>query len=164
MDDQTAILTAITEYREAFNNGDIERLMSVFAPGFTDMTAGVPSFYGEEAPVVLRRRMTELFAEYRAELKVSVIVVNVLGEMAYDYGWHILTLSPKAGGEPIASRQRYFELWARQPDGSWKIRFYIDNADMLPAMPDAELAIPYLQQLSSHISQKKGDMGHHDAC
>lgn len=144
MDDKTAILTAITEYREAFTASDVDRLTSVFAPGFTDMSFGVPSFYGEEAAVVMRRRMTELFAEYRAEMKISVIDVTVQGDTAFDFGWHILRLTPKSGGEPINSRQRYFELWGRQSDGSWKIRFYIDNVDMAPAMPDERFPIPYL--------------------
>jgi ketosteroid isomerase-like protein len=144
MDDQTAILTAITEYREAFNTSDVERLLSVFGASYTDMSFGVPSFYGDEAPRVLRTRMERLFAAYRAEMKISVIIVNVLGEMAYDCGWHILTLTPKSGGAPVTTRQRYVELWARQTDGSWKIRFYMDNPDLPPAMPDAEFAVPWM--------------------
>jgi ketosteroid isomerase-like protein len=144
MDDQAAILTAITEYRESFNTGDVDRLLSVFAPAFTDMTAGVPSFYGDEASYVLRRRMTELFAAHRAEMKISVIAITVLGDTAFDFGWHILTLTPKSGGPPITSRQRYFELWARQPDGAWKILFFIDNADLPPAMPDAHFDLTFV--------------------
>jgi ketosteroid isomerase-like protein len=144
MDDQTAILTAITEYREAFNIGDVDRLLSVFGDGFTDMSFGVPSFYGDEAPQVLRRRMARLFEQYRAEMKISVMVVNVMGDTAFDYGWHILTLTPKSGGKSVISRQRFFELWARQADGSWKIQFYMDNPDLAPAMPDVDFEIPYL--------------------
>jgi ketosteroid isomerase-like protein len=144
MDDQTAILTAITEYREAFKTADVDRLMSIFAPSFTDMSFGVPSFFGEEAAVVMRRKMAELFVQYQADMKISVIDVVIKNDVAYDFGWHILTLTPKSGGDPIKSRQRYFELWARQSDGSWKIKFYIDNADQPPAMPDAHFTIPYL--------------------
>jgi ketosteroid isomerase-like protein len=144
MDDQTLILTAITEYREAFNTADVDRLLSIFGDGFTDMSFAVPSFFGDEAPQVLRRRMARLFEQYRAEMKISVIAVNMMGDTAYDYGWHILTLTPKSGGAAITTRQRYFELWGRQADGSWKIHFCMDNPDLPPAMPDAPLAIPYL--------------------
>ena len=147
MDDQTAILTAITEYREAFNTGDVDRLLSVFSDAYTDMSFGVPSFFGDEAPQVLRHRMTRLFEEYRAEMKISVIVVNVTGETANDFGWHILTLTPKSGGAAITTRQRYFELWAKQANGAWKIRFYMDNPDLPPAMPDAAFAVPYLSAI-----------------
>ncbi len=144
MDDQTAILTAITEYREAFNTGDVDRLLSVFADAYTDMSFGVPSFFGDEAPRVLRHRMERLFAEYTAEMRISVIIVNVFGDMAYDCGWHIVTLTPKSDGLPVKTRQRYISLWARQADGSWKIRFYMDNPDLPPEMPDVEFGVPWL--------------------
>lgn len=75
-------------------------------------------------------------------MKISVIDVVVTADIAYDLGWHILRLTPRAGGAAINSRQRYFELWGKQPDGSWKIKFYIDNMDQAPAMPDAQFAIP----------------------
>jgi len=149
MDDKTAILTAITEYREAFNTGDIDRLMSIFGPSLTDMSFGVPSFFGGEGPYVLRRRMTRLFEEFRCELRISVINVEICGDTALDYGWHILALTPRSGGEPIATRQRYLEKWARQSDGAWKISFYMDNPDLAPAMPDEDFGAPRLESLVS---------------
>jgi ketosteroid isomerase-like protein len=149
MDDKTAILTAITEYREAFNSGDVDRLMSVFGPNLTDMSHGVPSFYGGEGPYVLRRRITKLFEEFHCEMRISVITVEVYGDTALDFGWHMLTLTPKSGGAPSPTRQRYFEKWGRQADGSWKINFYIDNPDLVPAMPDEEFAVPYLEVVGS---------------
>jgi ketosteroid isomerase-like protein len=148
MDDQTAILTAITEYREAFNTGDVDRLLSVFSDGYTDMSFGVPSFFGDESPQVLRHRMTRLLEEYRAEMRISVIVVNVTGDTAYDFGWHILTLTPKSGGAAITTKHRYVELWGRQADGLWKIRFYMDNPELAAAMPDVEFGIPYLMAVA----------------
>ncbi len=144
MDDKTAILAAITEYREAFNTGDVDRLLSVFAPTFTDMSHAVPSFFGDEAPFVLRRRMAKLFEEFRCEMRIAVITVEICGGTAFDYGWHILTLTPKCGGAPIETRQRYFQRWVRQSDGSWKIRFYIDNPDLPPAMENDDFGVPYL--------------------
>ena len=148
MDDKTAILTAITEYREAFNTGDVDRLMSVFGPYLTDMSHGVPSFYGSEGPYVLRRRMASLFEEFHCEMRISVIDVEIYSDTALDYGWHILTLTPKSSGAPLTTRQRYFEKWARQADGSWKIVFYIDNPDLAPAMPDQVFGVPFLATAS----------------
>src|SRR5215469_3327081 len=48
-DDQYAISVAKTEYREAYNSGDVDRLLAVFAAQFTDCSDGEPSFYGNEA-------------------------------------------------------------------------------------------------------------------
>jgi ketosteroid isomerase-like protein len=142
VDDVYAINLAKTEFREAYNSGDVGRLLAVYADSFTDMTVGVPSFYGGEAPQVLRSRMTKLFAEYQTKLVISIITVQVLGAVAYDYGWHELTLTPKSGGEPVITRQRYFELWKKDAQGRWRIAFYIDNMDLPPAMPNQEFVMP----------------------
>jgi ketosteroid isomerase-like protein len=142
MDDAYAINIAKTEFREAYNNGDVDRLLGVYGDGFTDMSVGVPSFYGGEARQVLRSRLSKLFAAYRAKLVISIIDIQVLGTTAYDYGWHAMTLTPKDGGEGVMTRQRYFELWKKDAEGRWRIALYIDNIDLPPAMPDQEFVMP----------------------
>src|SRR4029077_19371139 len=96
MDDTYLINAAKTEFREAYNRGDVEQLLSVFdEEGFTDMSAGGLSLYDEDAREGLRRRATELFAQYDVKLTVIVIKIVVVGDLAYDYGWPEFTLSPK---------------------------------------------------------------------
>jgi hypothetical protein len=73
MDDNYQINAAKTEFREAYNRGDLDRLLSVFEnEGFTDMSEGGPSLYGREAREGLRRRSTELFAEYSVGLPLII--------------------------------------------------------------------------------------------
>ena len=44
MDDTYLINVAKTEFREGYNRGDVDRILSVFdEEGFTDMSEGVPS-------------------------------------------------------------------------------------------------------------------------
>ncbi len=45
LDDRYAINAAKTELREGYNNADVERILAVFADGFTDLSAGQASFY-----------------------------------------------------------------------------------------------------------------------
>ena len=131
MDDVHRINFAKTELREAYNTGDVDRLLAVFAPcGFTDMSEGGPSKYGEEAKLNFRVQVSELFGEYLVKFTPIVINVVFLGDTAYDYGWHEFILTPKNGGEPIRKRQRYFELWNRTESGEWKISFHINNGDV----------------------------------
>jgi hypothetical protein len=66
MDDTYAINVAKTEYREGFNSGSADRVVSVFAPEFTDNSDGRPSRYGEDAPAKLRLYLKGLFAEYQS--------------------------------------------------------------------------------------------------
>lgn len=86
--------------------------------------------------------MTKLLERYHATLAVTVIAIRVLNNTAFDYGWHALTLTPRDGGKPITTRRRYFETWQRNSNGEWKIDFYIDNVDVAPMMPGADLPIP----------------------
>jgi ketosteroid isomerase-like protein len=143
MSDVHEINVAKTEFREAYNAGSVDRLLMVLADEFTDMSAGVPSFFGADAKSVFRSRMTKLLEQYRATLIVTIIAIRILGNRAFDYGWHAWTLAPRGGGKPVTTRQRYFETWQKNSNGEWKIDFYIDNMDVASMMPDAELPMPH---------------------
>ena len=130
MDDTYRINIAKTEFREAYNRGDVDQLLSVFEDeGFTDMSEGHPNLYGQEAREELRERLTELFGEYSVRLAVIVNDIVVLGDTAYDLGWHEFTLEPKNGGETVRKRQRYLELWKKNSSGQWKISIFMNNDD-----------------------------------
>ena len=139
-DDQHAIAVAKTEYREAYNAGDVQRLLSVFASKFVDCSDGEPSFYGEEARTALKLRSCALFDHHRVELSVIIIDVVVKADFAYDWGWHKVRLIDKQTGETKVTKYRYFETWSRE-FGAWKIDYIITNKEMPPQMlPEADSA------------------------
>jgi ketosteroid isomerase-like protein len=86
----------------------------------------------------LRAHLQELFAKYEARLVPIVIEVKVMADVAVDYGWHELTLTPRSGGDPVRTRTRYFDLWKKDGAGNWKLLMFIDNADV----PDRVEAAP----------------------
>ncbi len=130
MDDVYAINVAKSNYREGFNTSDVERVLSVFAAEFTDMSDLSPTRYRADAAAKLRRSLAQLFAEHQAKLNVIINAISVFGNNAFDYGWHELTLTPRNGGEPVYRRTRYFELWNKQPNSDWKISRFMDNQDV----------------------------------
>src|SRR5258707_6571501 len=136
------INVAKSKFRDAYNAGNLDGLLAVFADECTDMTAGAPSFFGADSKSVFRSRMTRLFEECHTTLTVTVIAIRVFASTAFDYGWHTLTLAPRKGGKPITTRQRYFETWQKNSSGEWKIDLYIDNMDVAPMMADAEPTLP----------------------
>ena len=136
------INVAKSKLRDAYNAGNLDCLLAVFADECTDMNAGAPSFFGADSKSVFRSRMARLFEECSATLIVTVIAIRVFDNAAFDYGWHALTLVPRDGSNPITTRQRYFETWQKNSNGEWKIDFYIDNMDVAPMMPGADLPIP----------------------
>ena len=135
MDDTYQINVAKTEFREGYNQGDVDRILSIFAEeGFTDMSEGVPNCYDQAATIELRERSRELFAKYAVTLAVIIIEIVILGDTAYDYGWHEFTLKRRDGGEIIRKRERYFELWRKNSSGNWKISLLMNNADIREQM------------------------------
>jgi ketosteroid isomerase-like protein len=152
MDDVYAIRLAKTELREGYNTGDVNRVLSVFADGFTDMPASSPSFYGAEAAAVMRHRLTRLFARYRARLVVTIFSIRIEGSLAIDRGCHQLILMPKKGGRSKTVPTRYLDVWQKQPDGKWRISVFIDNLDVPPEMPPREVltALKGTQAAGSH--------------
>jgi ketosteroid isomerase-like protein len=142
MDDLYAINVAKTEIREAYNTGNVERMLAVLDSDLTDLSDGRPSGYHgyrEDSKNALGLYLQDLFAKYSARLVPAIIEIRVTGEVAVEYGWHALTLTPKCGGEPVATRKRYLYVWRKDKAGNWKLAMLIDNADV-PDQVDAALA------------------------
>ena len=130
MDDIYRINVAITEFREAYNTGDIDRLLAIFHGDFVDMSEGFTSGFGAGAKAGLRARVTELVAEYSVKFVPIIIDIVSTGELMFEFGWHEFTPTPKQGGETIQRRQRYFELWKKDGSGAWKILYLLNNSDV----------------------------------
>jgi ketosteroid isomerase-like protein len=134
LDDRYAINAAKTKLREGYNNADVEEILSVFADGFTDMTAGEPTFFGVDAKTVLRGKLEKLFRDYEVDLAPIIMDIAIAGDLAIEYGWHVLTLRSKAGGPPEIKRRRYAEMWNRDSNLAWHIVFVMDNGDQKPEL------------------------------
>lgn len=133
-DDKYSIAVAKSEYRNGYNEGNVDKVLSVFAPGFIDMSEGQPSYFGSDARKALEQRLEGLFRSYQVSIVPLIIDVVVNGDAGFDYGWHKVTLTPRGGGDELTYKARYFERWSRQPDGQWKIAFIITNRDEEPRM------------------------------
>jgi len=142
--DQYAIAVAKTEYREAYNTSDVDRLLAVFASEFTDCSDGEPSFYRDEAVRALRLRATELFRRFTVNLQVIIIEIVVKGDFAYDFGWHKVRLTRKDTGETTEVKDRYFETWKKQ-NGVWKIDYIITNKELPPRL------LPEQERAATHV-------------
>lgn len=137
MDDLFAINAAKTEFRECFNLGNVSRVLAIADPDLVSFSDGQPSEFGASGLEALNGRLTDLFERFTAKLSVIVIEIRLQGDVASDYGWHDLTLTPKGGGEPIHRRDRYVDIWRRNKEGKWKLWMYMDNRDVAdPFQPE----------------------------
>jgi hypothetical protein len=136
MDDVYAINLAKTTIREGYNEGNAEKVLSVYDDAFADMSFGMPSFYYADAKEVFQARLERLFSDYAVSMDVLIIDVVLNGDRAFDWGWHILHLTSKTDETPLQVRTRYFETWRRDAVRGWLITSFIDNLDQRPRMPE----------------------------
>jgi ketosteroid isomerase-like protein len=130
MDDLYAINAAKTEFREGFNAGDAARILAIADPELVSFSDGQPSEFGKSGLEALEIRLKSLFERYAATLAVIVVEIRINGDIAHDYGWHEVTLTPKDGGQPIHLRNRYVDIWRRNKEGHWMLWMYMDNPDV----------------------------------
>ncbi len=128
-DDIYFINKAKTAFREGHNDGNVEKTLSVFDNFVVDMSQGELTGFGPEGLARMRQRLAALFAAYHVKMVPIIIDVIVYGSIAYDFGWHEITLTPKAGGQPIHQRLRYLEHWKKNAAGEWKITLFVSNED-----------------------------------
>jgi ketosteroid isomerase-like protein len=137
MDDLYAINVAKTEFREGFNLGDAARILAIVDPDLVNFSSEQPSGFGKSDLDDFAIRLQNLFEQFAVKLAVVVVEIRIQGDVAHDYGWHDLTLTPKNGGTPIHRRDRYVDIWRKNPEGIWKLWMYMDNQDVRdPFQPD----------------------------
>src|SRR5260370_4110349 len=95
MDDLYAINFAKTEFREAFNTGDPERLIALLDPAFVYMPDGVPAANGADAADAIRAQFRELTAHYYVQLIPIIIEIRIHDSVAWDYGLHTWRKTPR---------------------------------------------------------------------
>src|ERR1700688_975595 len=139
MDDLYAINAVKTEFRECFNLGDISKLLAIADPDLVSFTDGAPSEFGESGLNVLKIRLANLFERFMVQLVIIVVEIRLQGDIAYGFGWHNFTLTPKRGGEAKHRRDRYVDVWRKNKEGKWKLWMYIDNQDVVDSLPEGEL-------------------------
>lgn len=130
MDDLYAINVAKSEIRDCFNFSDVSRVLAIADPDLVNFSDGQPCEFGKDGLDNLRGRLETLFEHFTAKLDVIVIEIRVQGDVAYDYGWHDLTLTPKEHGQSTRLRTRYVDIWRRNKNGDWKLWMYMDNQDV----------------------------------
>jgi len=138
MADTAADLAAIAQVREALvaadNAGDATAFAAQFAEDGALLPSNEPAAMGRAA---VEAHLQQQHAAMAPTLAVTSREANVAGDIGYDTGSYTLTLTPKAGGDPISADGKYIVTLGRQADGSWKIRNLIYNENAPVAMPAA---------------------------
>lgn len=127
MDDLYAINSAKTEFREAFNTGDPERLIGLLDPSFVYMTDGVPTANGTAAADAIRVQFRDLTAHFSVHLIPVIIEIRIQDHVAWEYGWQTWRKTPRDGSSQVITKDRYVNVWRKNQRGEWKLCMYMSN-------------------------------------
>jgi ketosteroid isomerase-like protein len=131
-----AIHVAKTALREGYKAADVDRILSIYADSFTDLSEGRPTFPAPAGKAALKARLEKLFQDYDADLIPITIEIKVAGDVGIAYGRHVVALRPRDGGPQKATRIRYVEAWVQGRNREWQIAVYMDNTDQTPRLAE----------------------------
>jgi ketosteroid isomerase-like protein len=131
--DVEADIAAIKEsgdlYALAMTTGDLDLWMSLYTDDTVKMQPDEPAIFGKEN---LRASFKPLFDNFTIEMAIFDVVIQVAGDWAFTRCNFTVTLTPKAGGEPLYMDAKDLCTYKRQADGSWKIYWDCWNSNVPP--------------------------------
>ncbi len=131
--EQAAIRTLGERAIATFNTNDAAALAAFATDNVVWLPPNQPAVSGKEAFVELYRAVFEQFTVEITSHPIDELVVA--GDWAFARGRYTLTLTTKAGGEPVQQSGKFIGIYQRQPDGSWKWARHIWNSDQPPPAP-----------------------------
>jgi uncharacterized protein (TIGR02246 family) len=120
--------TALKQNDQVFATSAMAKNFGAAAALYTDDASMMPP----NGPAVQGRQQIEKFLSSFPPISsftFDIVDVDGRGDLAYVRGNYAMTLTPP-GGAPVNDRGKYVEIWRKQADGSWKIKWDIFNSDV----------------------------------
>src|SRR5918994_3241553 len=119
---ETSIRDALASWTSAFNQARSEEVCGLFAPELRYDYRGFPERDFDDICARLRRSLADTSRKYTYGLDIKEVLVS--GDLAVvRLVWH-LTVT-EAGGKEMQVVEPGMDVFARQPNGSWKIIRYL---------------------------------------
>lgn len=121
--DAAAIEKALRDWTENFNAGQLDKVCDLFAPELIAHYSGQPEKTYDSLCTALKADLGGGPKQYRYDLDLHEIIVS--GDLAVArFIWN-LTVRDRASGETFRSADRGVDIFRRQPDGGWRIIYFI---------------------------------------
>lgn len=121
--DTVAIKAAIATQDNAYDAGDLQKYMKIFATDFLSFSLGAPSRGQDKKSTLVNLR--NVFQNYSTHSSDDIQEMTVSGKIARVRSNFNITLSPKSGGKMQQYSGYDIEIWEKGEDGQWRITRYV---------------------------------------
>jgi ketosteroid isomerase-like protein len=119
------------ELNQALIAGDYETILSHFTDDIIVFPVFDPPIKGKSAYREAVKKVKEQGIQYKS-MSGSSTEMWECGNMVYDIGTFGLSLVTKDSPKPKAYYGSYFNVWQKQSDGSYKLKYMMSNLDFNP--------------------------------
>lgn len=113
------------EYATAVNEGDLDRLVSLWADDGIQLAPCASPRIGKEQ---IYEAMQPLFDRFiTSKMIIHTEEVQIVGDRAYTYGTYTFEGILKKGEESMCCSGKFLDILAKQADGSWRIAIDCHN-------------------------------------
>lgn len=115
--DAQAVAQVIRDIESADSAGDLERVVSLYAPGAALAPPAGDEIRGEDG---IRDHYRRLFEQSDLNVAIHIDELNARRPWAYCSGTTAVTATPRAGGDP-QRRRDHFLMVLRRLNGDWRV-------------------------------------------
>jgi uncharacterized protein (TIGR02246 family) len=127
---QPGMNAAGTAFLKAVNAADVDGIVALYREDAVSYPPDALEAKGKDA---IRKTWVDLFAQYTAKLELVDGYYEDHGDTSTAWGRFTMTLTPKAGGEPMKIEGRYSDVSIKEK-GKWL--YIVDHASVpLPPPP-----------------------------
>ena len=127
---ESQVRAASAVWDDAFNAGDLSRIMELYTEEAVDMPPNLPALEGKAA---IESDLQYILEEFDAHHQTSIVDIKIGGDLAIERANYTMTLTPKAGGEPVTEVGKHIVVRQKVGD-EWKIAWEIWSSDEPPAV------------------------------
>ena len=124
--DRAAIVRTAAELLAAVNASDADRCSAVWAADGVLMPPHHPPVQGHQA---ILQYFRSLFSRSKFSFTFTGSHIHIDGDTALEHVTYAATIRLEGNGSAIEDAGKGLHVYARQPDGSWKLRYDIWNND-----------------------------------
>lgn len=130
---EDAVRAASAAWDAAFNAGDLDQLVALYAEDAVDLPPGLPALEGIDA---IAGDLQYIHDEFDAHHETSILEIKISGDLAIERANYTMTLTPKVGGDTIAEVGKH--IIVRQKVGDeWLVLWEIWNTNEPVAAEEA---------------------------